>query len=218
MPGSANGNIGLMSGWAPGDNGWDTGANTNWDALDALVQPTVKSTTLATPPASPANGDAYIVAASPTGAWAGKAGQIAVWNARGTGAWVFYMPKIGWVVNDPSHGILWCYSGSAWAPLVGGTATVNVTPGSPTLDVSGTSVSLTAGGTVNIPNASGLLVVNNFLSGSVGVWIMGGGYVTQIANANGWPGAVTYATPQYVFTAGAAAIHSFMLLRTRASP
>ena len=45
--------------------------------LDALVQISVQSTALATPPASPTEGQRWIVPASPTGAWAGHAGQIA---------------------------------------------------------------------------------------------------------------------------------------------
>ena len=47
-------------------------------ALDAIVQLSVKDRDLAAPPGSPAEGDRYIVAASPTGAWAGHAGDIAV--------------------------------------------------------------------------------------------------------------------------------------------
>ena len=45
--------------------------------LDALVQLAVIKRSLASPPASPAEGDRYLVAASPTGAWAGQAGKIA---------------------------------------------------------------------------------------------------------------------------------------------
>ncbi|MCT9070798.1 DUF2793 domain-containing protein [Cupriavidus gilardii] len=50
----------------------------NLKLLDAVLQLSVKSRAQATPPATPANGDRYIVAANPTGAWVGKAGQIAV--------------------------------------------------------------------------------------------------------------------------------------------
>jgi len=37
---------------------------------------TIKDRDLTAPPGSPADGDCYIVAASPTGAWSGKAGKI----------------------------------------------------------------------------------------------------------------------------------------------
>ena len=63
-------------------------------ALDALLQCAVKDKDLGAPPASPADGDRYIVAASPTGAWAGKAGQVAAWQ---DGAWRFYPPKAGFI-------------------------------------------------------------------------------------------------------------------------
>src|SRR5215470_3414221 len=62
-------------------------------ALDAVVQLMVLDKDLAAPPGSPTEGARYIVAASPTGAWAGQAGRIA---ARQDGAWAFYAPQEGW--------------------------------------------------------------------------------------------------------------------------
>ena len=53
-------------------------------ALDAVVQLAVLDRDLATPPGSPAEGDRYIVAASPTGDWDGQAGNIAAFQ---DGAW-----------------------------------------------------------------------------------------------------------------------------------
>ncbi len=64
-------------------------------ALDQLVQPVVKSRTTAAPPVSPAEGDAYIVAAGATGAWAGKDSRLATFAA---GAWSFRVAGEGWVV------------------------------------------------------------------------------------------------------------------------
>ena len=55
----------------------------NLKRLGAVVGLSVKDRDLATPPASPTDGDRYIVAAAATGAWAGKTGQIA---ARVAGA------------------------------------------------------------------------------------------------------------------------------------
>lgn len=71
--------------------------------LDQLVQLVVLDKDLSTPPGSPANGAAYIVAASPTGAWAGKAGQVAFWLASAA-AWQFAIPVDGWTawVSDES--------------------------------------------------------------------------------------------------------------------
>ncbi|MBP0574526.1 DUF2793 domain-containing protein, partial [Mycobacterium tuberculosis] len=63
--------------------------------LDAMVQAQVVARTWTAPPANPADGDAYLVAAGATGAWAGMAGQIA---AFGNGAWSFLAPRPGWLV------------------------------------------------------------------------------------------------------------------------
>lgn len=73
-------------------------ANENFEALSQLVQPVVLDKDLATPPGSPANGAAYIVAASATDAWAGKDGQIAYWLSS-TSAWTFVVPVAGWGVR-----------------------------------------------------------------------------------------------------------------------
>jgi len=63
-------------------------------SLDALVQPSVLDRDLTSPPSSPADGDRYIVAASPSGAWTGQAGKIAAYQ---DGAWQFYTPREGWL-------------------------------------------------------------------------------------------------------------------------
>ena len=63
-------------------------------ALDAIVQLMVLDKDLTSPPGSPADGARYIVAASPTGAWAGQAGKIAAYQ---DGAWAFYAPREGWL-------------------------------------------------------------------------------------------------------------------------
>src|SRR5690606_24599509 len=57
--------------------------------LDALAQLTVLDKDLAAPPASPAAGQRYIVAAAASGAWAGQDGSVAAWQ---DGAWAFHMP------------------------------------------------------------------------------------------------------------------------------
>jgi hypothetical protein len=80
-------------------------------ALDALVQLAALDRDLATPPGSPSDGQRWIVAASPTGAWAGKATQVAAWQ---DGAWRFYVPRVGWLVYVIDEGKLVAWSGSAW--------------------------------------------------------------------------------------------------------
>jgi hypothetical protein len=87
-------------------------------ALDVLLQGAVISKTLSAPPGSPANGDRYIVAAAPTGAWSGQANSIAVWTtdnpATPSGLWEFYPPKTGWLVYNVADTTFYSYSGTAW--------------------------------------------------------------------------------------------------------
>ena len=61
--------------------------------LDGLLHLAVITRSLATPPTTPADGDRYLIAASPTAAWAGHAGKIAL---RMAGAWRFLTPQTGW--------------------------------------------------------------------------------------------------------------------------
>ncbi|MDF3060728.1 MAG: hypothetical protein K0S06_837 [Microvirga sp.] len=84
-------------------------------ALDALVHCAVKEKGVAAPPGTPAEGDRYIVAAAPTGAWTGKAGQVAAWQ---DGAWRFYAPQAGWIAFVVDELQLYHFDGSAWAPGV----------------------------------------------------------------------------------------------------
>ena len=86
-------------------------------ALDALVQCTVLSRNLTAPPASPAEGDRYIVAASPTGAWTGNARKIAAWQ---DGAWAFYTPKEGWITWISDEDVELAYNGTAWTGFSAG--------------------------------------------------------------------------------------------------
>ncbi len=86
------------------------------DALDGLVQLSVISAGLAAPPASPIEGDRYIVAsgATATGAWAGWEGSVAQYAG---GAWVRLIPQSGWLAWDVANGQLLVWTGSAWTGL-----------------------------------------------------------------------------------------------------
>ena len=79
--------------------------------LDVLVHLAVTSRSLATPPASPANGDRYLVAALATGAWAGHAGHIAF---REAGSWRFAIPKPGWRLWVMAESLFLLFDGTLW--------------------------------------------------------------------------------------------------------
>ena len=67
-----------------------------------------------TPPASPASGDLYIVNVAPSGAWAGQANKLALWNGS---AWTFAAPKANetHLVQDVAE--TWHWNGTAWVQV-----------------------------------------------------------------------------------------------------
>lgn len=88
-----------------------------------------------TPVGSPTVGDAYILGTAPTGAWAGRANQIAVYTS---GGWRYFPDRdntgsiitVGarhkglhvWVRDDgasPAGGSLFMWSGTAWTAVTG---------------------------------------------------------------------------------------------------
>ena len=100
--------------------------------LDMIVQLAVTSRTLTTPPATPAIAERYIVGVGATGAWAGKANQIAVW---GTTGWVYVVPLAGWQAYVTAEQAAAIFNGTAWTvltvpstvPLLGVNATADTT-------------------------------------------------------------------------------------------
>lgn len=102
----------LEYGWGLGFSGWDTGMDNNLKRIGRFAfHLSVKDRDLATPPASPAAGDSYIVAAAATGAWAGKETQVAVWDGS---AWVFGVPRLGWKAYIEDEEVLSVFK-TAWS-------------------------------------------------------------------------------------------------------
>ncbi|TAA50111.1 DUF2793 domain-containing protein [Shinella sp. JR1-6] len=87
--------------------------------IDALLHLAVKSRSLASPPASPAAGDRYIVPAAATGAWAGSQNAIAAWQDA---VWTFYQPREGWIAYAKDENTMLAFQHGAWT-----SATVNTT-------------------------------------------------------------------------------------------
>jgi Protein of unknown function (DUF2793) len=82
--------------------------------LDRLVQSKVIARTFAAPPASPMQGDSYIVAATPSGTWAGRATEIATFD---TGIWSFAAAAAGMRVYVLAEQALLAYTGSSWQQI-----------------------------------------------------------------------------------------------------
>jgi hypothetical protein len=66
-----------------------------------------------TPPASPVDGNLYIVGAAPSGAWVGHARQLAQWY---NGAWEFLTPPDGTHARTLDSNLLLFWDGTAWVP------------------------------------------------------------------------------------------------------
>ena len=90
---------GIQHSWTLGESGWNTGSDANLKFLDNFgVHLSVKDRDLLTPPASPANGDTYILASGTlTGAWVGRtAGDLAMWSTQDA-AWRYKTPRQGYL-------------------------------------------------------------------------------------------------------------------------
>lgn len=84
-------------------------------ALDTLVQLACLDRDRASPPDAPGEGDRYVVAGSPTGAWAGHAGQIATWQ---DGLWRFVAPSAGFLAYLADEHRFVLFDGAAWSALL----------------------------------------------------------------------------------------------------
>jgi hypothetical protein len=121
--------------------------------MDTLIQASIITAGFSAPPASPADGDAYIVSATATGAWTGQEKNIAVWSTQQpTPGWQFFTPKAGWLVWDITGQGARQFFGGVWSdpaeiPI---SQTINGGGSSPTaltlesVSLAGTEVALNA--------------------------------------------------------------------------
>jgi hypothetical protein len=79
--------------------------------IDGLLHLAVISRVLATPPATPLDGDRYLIAAAPTASWATHGGHIAL---RMEGAWRFLIPRKGWQMWVEAENALLVFDGTNW--------------------------------------------------------------------------------------------------------
>jgi len=173
--------------------------------LDALVQLQIQSSALAAPPASPGDGQCWIVASGGSGAWQGKDLNVAAWQ---DGAWMFYAPTTGTLAYNDATASPIVWTGSAWAPLAGGSGAVTSVAGrtgAVTLgvaDIGGAAplASPALTGTPSAPTAAaGDSTTKLATTAFVAAATAGGGAVTSVA---GRTGAVTLGVAD---VAGAAA-------------
>lgn len=84
-------------------------------AIDALLHCAVLDKDLAGPPAAPAAGARYIVAAGATGAWSGRSATVAAWE-EGAG-WRYHAPAPGFLAFVADESQLYLFDGAAWVPI-----------------------------------------------------------------------------------------------------
>ena len=148
--------------------------NAALNALDQLVHQRVLDKDLAAPPGSPANGAAYIVAGSPTGAWAGKANQIAYWLTS-AGAWSFLVPGPNdrWIVRVSDENLDYRWNGTAWAvhsaQFAGGTLStaLNEAPIVTLASASTVAIGAAAANTISISGTTTITAFDSIASGAV---------------------------------------------------
>ncbi|WEK48507.1 MAG: DUF2793 domain-containing protein [Candidatus Kaistia colombiensis] len=82
--------------------------------LDGLVHLAVESVGALSAPGSPVEGERHLLAASPTGDWAGHGGDLAVFA---DGAWWFATPEIGWLAYDKASETLLVLKVAGWTSV-----------------------------------------------------------------------------------------------------
>ena len=113
MPSSTEPRSGLFYGWSLGESGWNAQMDSNLKRIGRFgFHLSIKDRDLTAPPGSPTAGDTYIPAATATGAWAGKETQVAVWDGA---AWVFDVPRTGWVAFIEDEAKLSAFYSGAWS-------------------------------------------------------------------------------------------------------
>lgn len=80
--------------------------NESLQILDAVIQLTLQSLDISTPPLAPEAGQAWFVASTASGAWEGHSNEIAIWSS---GAWQFLELQNGWHawIEDRSAFQIW---------------------------------------------------------------------------------------------------------------
>jgi hypothetical protein len=106
---------GLRYGWDLGDGPWkdEKDADILWMGRVGMHL-SVLDRNLTAPPATPADGDTYIVAATASDAWLGQEDKVAVWDATAA-AWVFYQARIGWIAYIEDEQVLSAFKAAGWS-------------------------------------------------------------------------------------------------------
>lgn len=107
----------------PGQAAKESAHNEALSVLEVAIQPVVEGAPLAAPLGSPQVGQAWIVANSATGAFAGQDGAIALYTA---GGWRFLAAFEGLRAYDRSSGLDRTFQGGSWSHGIANVASIKV--------------------------------------------------------------------------------------------
>jgi hypothetical protein len=102
-----------------------------------------------------------------------------------------------------------------------GNVSISQTPGKYTIDttINGVGTSIANGGTVDFSAASGMLIVNNWSTGGVTIYICGGGATVNVGSVSGTVGTFSYQASvngyRWTNNYGSTATFGFFFVRTR---
>lgn len=91
--------------------------------IDGVIHLSVVTRLLSAPPAAPADGERYLVGATPSVEWLNHAGDIAF---REFGNWRFAAPRKGWRLWVEDEQQLLVYTGTQWQAVTGAPSLQNV--------------------------------------------------------------------------------------------
>lgn len=183
--------------------------NQAFSVLDTFVGKTVVDKDLATPPTSPAPSALYIVATSPTGAWAGKAMHLAYYDQ----VWRFIAPVSGMLMWVQDESLDYRFNGTAWVAVSGSAG------GAITGPMTSTSTALvrwnsTTGAAVQ---NSGILVdASNNVTGAASI-ASGAVTVTSAAPSAFAVGAAGVTNPAFAVDASTASSATGLLVKSAAA-
>lgn len=79
--------------------------------VDLTLHPAVEEAPLDEPPATPAEGQCWIIGAAPTGAWTSRPHQLAMWTE---GGWRFVVPAVGMEIWNKAEALPMRWTGAGW--------------------------------------------------------------------------------------------------------
>lgn len=82
-------------------------------ALETYIQISVEGHNINTPPSNPINGTRICIGDNPSGAWAGREGQIALYRDN---LWEYTIPQNGWTAFDLTQNNSIVFMDNVWSP------------------------------------------------------------------------------------------------------